>query len=238
MKLLIDFGNTRVKVAASTPSGIELLYCGPVELPAMKESVRTIVPDGGMWCTVRPIASEIEEWMLSLGMKCLTGNTPIPLKVNYGTPGTLGMDRVAAAVGAWSIKPGNDLLVIDAGTAITTDLVSSDGTFVGGNIGPGIGLRFKGLHEHTGCLPLVDRLGDCPEFGYDTETAIRSGVLRGVRLEMDALIEKTRQERKNLLVFLTGGDADCFDLKGKSGIFAVCNLVLQGLDCIEKYNEN
>lgn len=238
MKLLIDFGNTRVKVAASTSSGPELLYCGPADLDDVLQAVHACSPAGGIWCSVRPVSRQFEDWMLSLGMKRLSCAIPIPLKVDYATPDTLGTDRLAAAVGAWSLKPGNDLLVIDAGTAITADMVRADGTFAGGNIGPGIEMRLRSLHEHTGSLPLVDRHGECPEFGFDTETAIRSGVLRGVRLEIEALVESTRREHGNLLVFLTGGDADCFDLKGKSGIFAVRNLVLQGLDCIEKYNEN
>ncbi len=238
MKLLADFGNTRVKVAVIMPSGLKTVYCGPAEPAAMKQSVAACNPKGGLWCAVRPVCSEIEEWMLSIGMKCLTSSMPVPLKVEYDTPDTLGMDRLAAAVGAWSLNPGNDMLIIDAGTAITADFVTSDGVFVGGNITPGIELRLRSLHEHTGNLPLVNRHGDCPEFGYDTETAIRSGVLKGVRLEMKALIEETKRLYGHLLVFLTGGDANCFDLKGKSGIFAVSNLVLQGLECIDNYNED
>ncbi len=238
MKLLIDFGNTRVKVAVSMPSGLETVYCGPAEPVAMKRSVAVYNPEGGLWCAVRPVDSEIEEWMRSMGMKRLTCNTPVPLKIGYGTPGTLGMDRLAAAAGAWSLNPGNNMLIIDAGTAITADFVTSDGIYAGGNIAPGIELRLHSLHEHTGNLPFVDRHGDCPEFGYDTETAIRSGVLRGTRLELDALIEETSRLHNHLLVFLTGGDANCFDLKCKSGIFAVSNLVLKGLEYIDNYNEN
>lgn len=238
MKLLADFGNTRVKVAVVTPSGPELVYCGPVDISAMKQSVGACCPGNGMWCAVHTVDSEVEAWMLSIGMRRLDACTPTPLKVEYGTPDTLGMDRLAAAAGAWSMAPGNDMLVIDAGTAITADFVRSDGTFAGGNICPGVEMRLKSLHEHTGSLPLIGRDGDCPEFGYDTETAIRSGVLRGVRLEIEALIERTRRKHRHLLVFLTGGDANCFDLKVKSGIFATPNLVLNGLDCIERYNEN
>lgn len=237
MKLLLDFGNTRVKVAVSRPSGPELLYSGKADLETIRGLLSLYDADGGMWCAVRTLPEGLETLMKSFGLECLSSVTPTPLKCAYRTPATLGTDRIAAAAGAWSLKPGNSILVIDAGTAITADFVGSDGTFYGGNIAPGVAMRLQSLHEHTGSLPLVGVDGDCPEFGYDTETAIRSGVLRGVRLEIEALVEETEKAHGPLLVFLTGGDAKYFGLTGKSGIFAVSNLVLQGLDCIGRYND-
>ena len=147
------------------------------------------------------------------------------------------MDRLAAAVGAWSIQPGHDLLVVDAGTAITYDFVSADGTYRGGNIAPGIELRLRSLHEHTGALPLVKAKGDAPMFGTDTETAIRSGVINGVRKELEGYVNELRSIYPSLLVFLTGGDAEFFDIKAKSTTFAVPDLVLRGLARITEFNE-
>lgn len=135
------------------------------------------------------------------------------------------------------MKPGHDLLVVDAGTAVTYDFVSADGIYKGGNIAPGIELRFKSLHEHTGALPLVGTQGDVPMFGRDTETAIRSGVINGIRKELDGYETELRSIYPSLLVFLTGGDADFFDIKAKSTIFAVPELVLHGLARIVEYNE-
>ena len=175
--------------------------------------------------------------MLSLGLSPLTASTPVPIKNDYSSPSTLGMDRLAAAVGAWSIEPGHDMLVIDAGTAITYDFVSASGVYKGGNIAPGKDLRFKSLHEHTGALPLVEDNGVVPMLGNDTETAIRSGVLNGIRYEMEGYIEKMGCLFPSLLVFLTGGDAESFDIKAKRRIFALPNLVLRGLVRIVEYNE-
>jgi len=140
-------------------------------------------------------------------------------------------------VGAWSMQPGHDILVVDAGTAITYDFVSADGVYKGGNIAPGVSLRFKSLHDHTGSLPLVDSGGDIPLFGYDTETAIRSGVINGVRKELDGYLAELGSIYPSLLVFLTGGDAEFFDIKAKSTTFAVPDLVLRGLARIFEYNE-
>ena len=226
MILLADFGNTRVKAA--------VLENGRL---CHVDDLKEVDADGGMWCSVHPLDSEIEKWMTAHGMKRLTANTPIPLTNAYSSPETLGMDRIAAAVGAWSEKPGHDLLVVDAGTAITFDFVSSEGVYQGGNIAPGIDLRLKSLHEHTGALPLVGTQGNIPMFGYNTETAIRSGVINGIRHELDGYLSELASIYPSLLVFLTGGDAEFFDIKAKSTTFAIPDLVLRGLARITEYNE-
>ncbi|MBR4793674.1 MAG: type III pantothenate kinase [Bacteroidaceae bacterium] len=226
MILLADFGNTRVKAAVLENGRLRHV-----------DDMMKVDVDGGMWCSVHPLEPGIVEWMTAHGMKQLTSDIPIPLKNAYSSPATLGMDRLAAAVGAWSLKPDNDLLVVDAGTAVTFDFVSADGTYKGGNIAPGISLRLKSLHEHTGALPLVSARGDTPMFGSDTETAIRSGVINGLRHELDGYISELRSIYPSLLVFLTGGDAEFFDIKAKSSTFAVPDLVLSGLARIAQYNE-
>ena len=171
--------------------------------------------NGGMWCSVHPLDSKVTEWMTAHGMKQLT----------------------AAAVGAWSMKPGHNLLVVDAGTAVTYDFVSADGTYLGGNIAPGIELRLKSLHDYTGALPLVQARGDAPMLGHDTETAIRSGVINGIRNELEGYVNELSAIYPAVLVFLTGGDAEFFDIKAKSTTFAVPDLVLRGLARITEFNE-
>lgn len=237
MILLLDFGNTRVKAAVYDGGSVQSIYSGPIDTASLRDAVEGKRISGGMWCSVHPLPDDIIRWMSGLGLSALTYKTPVPIVNSYSSPQTLGMDRLAAAVGAWSIHPGHDMLVIDAGTALTIDFISADGVYHGGNIAPGIELRFKALHEHTGALPQVSAQGDAPMFGYDTESAIRSGVLRGIRNEVNGYLEEMRGEYPSLLVFLTGGDAEFFDIKGKSSTFAVKELVLEGLARIVDYNE-
>ena len=237
MILLLDFGNTRVKVAVKDGGDLRQIYCGPVLLENISKAVEGLDIHGGMWCSVHTLDASIKNWMLSLGLSPLTASTPVPIKNEYSSPSSLGMDRLAAAVGAWSMEPGRDLFVIDAGTAITYDFVSAAGVYKGGNIAPGMELRFKSLHEHTGALPLVDDDGVVPMLGNDTETAIRSGVMKGVRYEIEGYIEELGSLFPSLLVFLTGGDAESFDIKAKRSIFALPDLVLRGLVRIVEYNE-
>lgn len=159
-------------------------------------------------------------------------STPCPLKIKYGTPGTLGPDRIAAAVGAWSESPGRNILVIDAGSAITYDIVDNKGNFLGGNIAPGIKMRLRSLHEFTDRLPMVVKDGDIPFIGYDTETAIRSGVITGICHEIEGYIRAAREKFGEVFVFLTGGDGISLKNNIKSSIFADKFLVAKGLNRI------
>lgn len=114
----------------------------------------------------------------------LTPATPLPFEAEYPDSSLPGADRIAAVAGASLLRPGSPSLVADLGTAMTLDVCDEKGDFRGGNISPGMGLRFSSLHEATGLLPLVDRAGAVPEFGYDTPTAIRAGVVGGMAAEI------------------------------------------------------
>lgn len=174
----------------------------------------------------------------------LDASTPIPISNGYETPETLGPDRLAAAIGAYyeslnRVGEHRPVLVIDAGTAITYDLVTADGRYLGGNISPGIHLRFLTLHEHTAHLPLIEVLplgGDRGGLGTTTHTAILHGVLDGVRNEIEGFICEFSLKYPKLLVFFTGGDMENFSESVKSRIFADEFLVSKGLDLILKYN--
>jgi len=166
----------------------------------------------------------------------LDHKTPIPIDNRYTSKSTLGYDRIAAAVGANGIFPGRNLLVIDAGTAITIDLVTADGAYMGGNISPGINMRFRALHEFTDNLPLVGMAIKSTLFGKDTESAIRAGVVNGMIFEIQGYIHEQKSRYTDLQVVMTGGDANIFDKKLKNSIFVDSNLNLFGLHRILEYN--
>ncbi len=125
--------------------------------------------------------------------------------------------------------PDKAVLIVDAGTCVTYDLLTADGTFAGGNIAPGIRLRLRAMHEHTGKLPLIDDAGETPEIGFSTETAMRAGAVLGVAYEIEGYIARLNKVYPDLFVFLTGGDALKLAAKIKSRIFVDENLVLTGL---------
>ncbi len=162
----------------------------------------------------------------------------LPFVNCYRTPQSLGTDRIAAVAGAQKILPGKNVLVVDVGSCVTYDVLTEDGRYLGGNIAPGLLMRFCSMHEHTARLPLVDAVGDIPSLGYDTETAMRAGVLKGVEFEIRGYIHYLYNKFGPVMVVLTGGDADCFkDLLADVSVYDA-HLVLRGLDFILQYNED
>ena len=111
----------------------------------------------GIFSTVIDKDDELVEYLGSnlRNFVFLDETVSLPIKVQYKTPKTLGKDRLAAAVGANYLQPGKDLLVIDAGTAITYELIDASGSYLGGNISPGMTTRFRALNLFTEKLPLV-----------------------------------------------------------------------------------
>lgn len=136
----------------------------------------------------------------------LTNLTPTPMHILYDNAKSLGHDRIAAAVGAMEKSPRTNLMIIDAGTAITLDAVDAAGTFLGGNISPGLSIRFQALNSFTDKLPLVTQDGEIPLIGHDTITAIRSGVVSGVISEIEGYVANVTRQLGNVKVYITGGD--------------------------------
>lgn len=195
--------------------------------------------DGVIYCSVCPhdrAQIEAQLHQLAPSVVMLSADTPLPIAIGYRTPGTLGADRIAAAVGATVVAPGRTCLVVDMGTAITYDVVGADGRFCGGNIAPGIFVRLEAMHHFTKALPMVETDGDVPRWGYDTATALRSGAIRGVVGELQYYRHCMRDD--SAAVILTGGSHELITPFITSPIIVEPHLVLIGLNRILHYNES
>lgn len=164
--------------------------------------------------------------------------TPIPIQNDYESPETLGQDRLAAAVGAGQLCPNSDLLIIDVGSAITYDVLNANNHYLGGNIAPGIKMRFRALHQFTKKLPLMDADENSliPLFGKNTNDAIKAGVVRGVAFEVKGYIATLSKRGKKLQVVLTGGNAAFIQDHVQTPMLYDKHLVLIGLNRILNYN--
>ncbi|MBC7388189.1 MAG: type III pantothenate kinase [Opitutaceae bacterium] len=160
----------------------------------------------------------------------------LPIKNTYKTPETLGKDRLASVLGAMSIFPGKNCLIIDAGTCITYDIINSNAEYLGGAISPGLSMRFKALNQFTAKLPLLETGENFPVTGNDTNSSIRSGVQNGMIYEIEGMIENYKNLYPELTVILCGGDSSFFESKIKGTIFAFPDLVLIGLNHSLLYN--
>ena len=241
MNLIIDIGNTVAKVAVFNLEGsiIDIQYYSNQSLGCICEICRKYPIEKGIVASVIDLTDEVVQKLktFTFPLLMLDHTTPLPIKIGYKTPKTLGYDRVAAIVGAFTRFPNKNILVIDAGTAITYDFIDAEGCFYGGNISPGIKMRFSALHHFTGKLPLISAEGEITDLGQTTEDAIRAGVMRGIEFEMLGYVQEMQAKHADLLVFLTGGNDFSFDTKLKSSIFADRFLVIKGLNRILNYNK-
>lgn len=172
-----------------------------------------------------------------LQLRLIDRNTPLPIGNRYATPQTLGMDRICAAVGAFSKIGRGPLLVVNAGTAITYDFVDASNNYRGGGISPGLRTRFRALHDYTAALPLVEADGALVLVGDDTESSIRSGVVNGVVAEIEGIVTRYRSlAGEELNVILMGGDAEFLGNHLKNVTFVVANLLLYGINALIRHH--
>jgi type III pantothenate kinase len=166
----------------------------------------------------------------------LKPTTPVPLTIDYATPKTLGIDRIAAAVGALKRFNG-PMVIVDAGSCITCDLVDEKSNFRGGTISPGLQLRLQAMHTFTSRLPLLKLSQPKQLVGRSTEEAMLSGVVNGSRHEIAGFVRDYQKKYPKIIVIICGGDANYFDKMIELNIFVLPNLVLEGLNAILIFND-
>ncbi len=241
MNLIIDIGNTRCKLAVFENDEIIFQNAVPELTVSDIEKLKQQFPwlSKAILASVRDYQASVHEFLqkkFDLFIQ-LDHQIPVPIKNLYKSPETLGYDRLAVAIGATEICPGKNLLIIDAGTAITYEFVSENNEYLGGNISPGLKSRFQALHDYTGKLPLVNQNENYYSIGHNTESAIRTGVQMGLLFEVEKYIEFFKSKYHDITVFITGGDAIFFEKNIKSSIFVDFNLILKGLNEILKFND-
>lgn len=240
--LTIDQGNSEAKMALWDGEELVDFFMEPALTPAKVDKLLGGKPlRGAIYCSVAREDVEVVRHLRHIAPLALRLNpdTPIPIRVAYRTPSTLGADRVAAAVGAWSDHAGKPILVVDAGTAVTFDYVSPEGVYEGGNIAPGISMSLRALHEFTRRLPLVPFPEDMPALcttmmGQTTREAIALGVVHSVLAQMDWY---RRRLPEGTVTVLGGGCGHHLASVCDYDVKVDDHLVSKGLNRILLYNE-
>ena len=239
MNLVVDIGNSLVKVAIVDGDNVAVTHrfssIEEIDVVGLRRDYPTlqkaIVASSGV--DTAPIASVLR----CAGLKVLemTSTTPVPIGNDYLSPQTLGVDRLAAAVGVVKCMGYEDCLIVDFGTAITIDLVEG-GVFRGGNISPGVRSRFRALHDYTQRLPECEPTDEILCLGRTTRQAIEQGVMQGIVNEIEGYISSFMNKNAKITLIFTGGDAIFFVNRIKNAIFAKCEPVVCGLNTILEYN--
>lgn len=237
--LIIDAGNTRVKVfvyeedsiifnAVSDESSLVNIF----QKIFFNFSISNIILS-----SVGSLKVKIVELLDTKATTIVLSNeTKVPFFNEYKTPATLGVDRIALMAAASTIYPNQNILVIDAGTCITYDFLSSENKYLGGAISLGLEMRYKSLHQFTEKLPKLNLSESHELIGNDTNTSMHSGVVNGLIAEINGVVAEYLCRFTDLTIVLTGGDSIYLSKRLKNGIFANPNFLVEGLYAILKYN--
>lgn len=235
VSLCIDFGNTNFKATIFHGDKLaqKFLFSEEDAISTLQKIISIHNPQKAILSSVVNHSKSIDNFLQSnIKLITLDNNTKLPFLNAYGTPETLGNDRLALVAALSKMYPHQDSLVISIGTCITYSLLAKNNAFRGGAISPGVELRLRSLNEYTDKLPLVSREGHISILGYDTETSIRSGVINGMAAELDGMIEFYERQYGKINSVLTGGDASFFESRMKKKIFADTNFLFKGLYAI------
>ena len=239
MNLVIDIGNTQIKVAVFQ----ETILIFKDQFPSDKV-ISQVLSITEQYDIKKAIISHVSNLDRSVILELeklvnlieLNHQIKLPFTNKYLTPRTLGVDRLALVAAAKGQFPDKNVLIIDAGSCITLDFLNHDGIYMGGDISPGIEMRYKAVNHYTANLPLLKRTELLPELGNSTENAIHRGILNGVIQEIDGVISQYKTKYQKLTVVLTGGDTIFLAKNLKSSIFAIPNFLLEGLNSILIHN--
>ena len=232
VNLVIDIGNTLQKLAVFDENRkiVKFLQEKQLSVPILEEILASYPVRSSIVSSVGKDDEELFRWLGSrIRLIRFSSQCRLPITMRYATPETLGTDRIANAVGANALYPGENVLSIMAGTCLVADFVNADGEYLGGSIAPGMRMRFQALSQFTARLPLVN-----PEpvdffIGDDTRSSILSGVINGMAREIDGLIAQYEREFSGLKVIFSGGDSELLQKFIKKRIFAAPNPTLFGL---------
>ena len=236
--LCLDFGNTRLKAAVFDNDVFrEEISLENDHTDTVSRLLKEVNPQRSILASVINHNPEIESLLSSYGaFHLLSIETVLNFTSPVGKPQTIGADRLALAAAAVHFYPGKNNLIIGLGSCITYNFINQYHEFLGGNISPGMDMRFRAMHEYTAKLPLVQAEWNIPLIGYDTKTNLQSDMIYGIIGEIDGMIDKYEQRYGNFNVLLTGGNSAYFASQLKKRIFADSNFLFKGLYALSEIN--
>lgn len=236
--LCIDVGNTRSKAAVYGDGGLLAFAEGDdLDIGRLTEWKHRF----GLQHAMLSAVAEDERLPVPVLRTLFSLHFPkdacgLPFRIAYRTPETLGADRLACMAAAASLFPQRPSLVLQCGTCLTIDYLTSDALYAGGSISPGLQMRFRSLKEFTARLPLACADPNAALYGDSTLSSIQSGVLQGYLSECAGMIQKYKAINEHLMVIVTGGDAAFVKDNLEMTIFVFPNLVLYGLMLMLRYD--
>jgi len=211
--LLVDISNSFVKLAVANQGRIGRVRRLPTR--SLKASqIREIAAghplSGTVAASVVPKKNREVDSACGPGVCWIGPDVQLGVGIDYPNPKGIGPDRLANAAGC-AAHYGVPAIVVDFGTAVTFDVISAEGNYIGGVIAPGLNAMTEYLHDRTALLPLIRLREPGAAVGRSTEGAMLSGAVHGYRGLVAEIIRQVRREafpHHRPKVVVTGGDAE------------------------------
>ncbi len=238
MNLLVDIGNTLTKIAVSDGKSIVTEFkLRSIDLDFIKDIIEDNNIKNIAISNVRKPNQKLFD-LCNSKSNLYTFNKEIRLPFNNPyDDGLVGEDRLSLILGAYSLYPQDNVLVVDLGTCITYDIKTSKNVYQAGGISPGLALRKKSLSSGTVNLNEIDPVYPKSMIASDTHSSISIGLLIGIQSEIEGMINRYKKTYKNLKVIVTGGDSIFLSGKLKNTIFTNSNFIYRGLNYLIEYNQ-
>ena len=260
MLLVIDIGNTntvigvyddeklmsRFRVATDLKSTSDQLVATLFNMFMIKKFDINKIDDTIISCVVPDILYDWQSANRKLFDKeayVVDEDTDTGIVIDYDNPSEVGADRIVDAVAAYE-KYGGPSIVVDMGTAITLDVITADGRYLGGSIAPGIRIAQDGLFGKTAKLPKIELMEPSTAITKNTSDAINAGIVIGYIGMIDKLIETIEDEivatlgidKSSINVIATGGFSELISQSSKYIETIEPDLMLEGLRIVYERN--
>ena len=240
--LLIDNSNSFTKFALAWRDRL-----GPArKLPTKDVTAQAVKKTLGRWRWKAVVLSSVvpekgdllEKILAATPVLRVSAKIELGVGIEYPKPQTIGADRLANAAGAF-VRFGAPVVVVDFGTAVSFDIISAKGRYVGGVIAPGLEAMTDYLHQRTALLPKITLIEPPSAIGKSTKHAMLAGAVYGYRGLVRQILKEIGKDLGiplNLPVVATGGYAELI-VAGLPEIKMVePNLTLEGLRIIAGLN--
>ena len=248
MWLAIDIGNTNIHIGIFEDDVLHSSYSVKSEFPRpLLENLENTLnpatltkPQAVIISSVNPkvevfIVEYIQKYFF-VNSQFIGRDIPIPMPVLTDQPERVGVDRLVNALAAFE-RTKSWTIVVDAGTAITVDVINDNGAFMGGIIAPGMGIFSKALHHYTALLPEIPVNKPKNILGKNTEDAISSGIYWGTVGMVSRFVSMLCDELGcQPAIIATGGDAYLLASEIRLITAVLPNLALEGIKIAYKKN--
>jgi len=232
----VDHQRPDLRAAGAVDAWVRALRSALDGIAVERLGVASVVP------AVAADATAALERLTAAPIEPIRPGMQLPFTLAYRTPDTLGVDRLAAAAAAW-VAYGNeaasprDVVAIDAGTAVTLDVITREGVYEGGTIGPGPALLRRALHGGTAQLPEVPLEWPRQIVGRSTNEGLQSGIMIGfVESVRGLLAHITATLDAPPAVVVTGGWRDVLAHRIDAINHTQPHLVLDGIRVLMELN--